>query len=381
MVSAKKITNPKTLGQIKNKSFGTTSSDNLLIHGDNKIVLEGLAKKYSNNVKCIYLDPPYNNGDKYNHYHDDKTHEEWISEVTEILVKIKEFLTEDGSLWISIDDSEMHYLKVVADEIFGRKNFLTTIIWQQRTTRENRSIFSRNHEYILVYVINPDLFKKKRNLLPLTNEVLARYKNPDKDKRGLWQSISANVQAGHATANQFYKITSPNGKSHSPPNGRCWVYNEQRMIAEIQQNNIWFGINNNSAPRIKKFLNGATMGLTPETLWLASEVGTNDSAKKHFLSMFPTETVFDTPKPEELIKKIFEISTNKGDLIMDCYVGSGSSISVAHKMQRKYIGIEIDNHSVEIALNRIKKVIKGEQGGVSSAVKWQGGGGVKFNKL
>ncbi len=284
-------------------------------------------------------------------------------------------------MWISIDDTEVHYLKVVADRVFGRGNFITTIVWQQRTTRENRSVFSNNHEYILVYSRNPQLFKRSRNLLPPSAEQLSRYKNPDNDPRGPWQSVSANVQAGHAVASQFYTIVAPNGKVHGPPNGRCWAYNEERMKIEITAGNIWFGADGFGVPRIKRFLGAAKVGLTPETLWFGENVGTNDSAKKHFLSLFPGLEVFDTPKPEQLIQRILEISTNEQDLVLDCYLGSGTTAAVAHKLNRKYIGIERGDHAKSIVSSRLHKVIESEPGGISNEVGWGGGGGFGFFRL
>lgn len=356
------------------------SKTNLIIKGDNIKVLKKLLPDFNKKVKCIYIDPPYNNGESYNHYDDDYTHQAWLDEMTETLINLKSFLTEDGSIWISIDDSEMHYLKIAADKVFGRDNFVTTIIWQQRTTRENRSVFSNNHEYILVYCINQTEFKKNRNLLPVTDEILKRYKNPDNDPRGDWQSVSANVQDGHSVPSQYYDITAPNGKIHSPPNGRCWCYNKERMDNEISNNNIWFGKEGNGVPRIKKFLNGKSRGLTPETLWLGSIAGTNKSAKKHFLQMFPNEKVFDTPKPEELIKLILEIATNENDIVLDCYLGSGTTVSTAHKMNRQYIGIEKGNHITDIVLERMNLVVNGEQGGISQIINWNGGGKFTFKK-
>tara|TARA_R110002126_G_scaffold19816_4_gene74251 strand:+ start:3169 stop:4302 length:1134 start_codon:yes stop_codon:yes gene_type:complete len=354
------------------------SKSNLIIKGDNKNVLEKLTPIYKGKVKCIYIDPPYNNGESYNHYEDDFSHNLWLDDISKTLKLLKPFLRKDGSIWISIDDSEMHYLKIAADKVFGRQNFVSTIIWQQRTTRENRSVFSNNHEYILVYCINQIEFKKSRNLLPVTEDILKRYKNPDNDPRGDWQSVSANVQDGHAVPTQYYDIIAPNGKIHSPPNGRCWCYNKERMDNEILNNNIWFGRDGNGVPRIKKFLNGKSRGLTPETLWLANIAGTNRSAKKHFLQMFPNKKVFDTPKPEELIKLILEIATNENDIVLDCYLGSGTTISTAHKMNRKYIGIEKGNHITEIVLERMKQVVAGEKGGVSPAINWKGGGDFNF---
>ncbi|MFW6028803.1 MAG: site-specific DNA-methyltransferase, partial [Halanaerobiales bacterium] len=287
-----------------------------------------------------------------------------------------------GSIWISIDDNEVHYLKVAADEVFGRNSFITTIIWQQRTSRENRKVFSNNHEYILVYAKKPDEFKESRNLLPPSKEMLSRYKNLDDDPRGPWQSVSAHVQAGHASKNQFYEVVAPNGKRHTPPNGRCWAYNKERMEKEIQNNNIYFGKDGNGVPRIKKFLS-KKIGLTPETLWLAEDVGTNNNAKKHFLSLFPNKEVFDTPKPEELIKRILHIATDENDLVLDAYLGSGTTTAVAHKMKRRYIGIEVGDHILDFAVPRMKKVIDGEDdGGISKEINWTGNyGGFKFYQL
>ena len=203
----------------------------------------------------------------------------------------------------------------------------------------------------------------------------SKYKNPDNDPRGPWQSISASVQAGHAVASQFYSITSPTGKEFNPPKGRCWSYNQERMLREIADGNIWFGLDGNNTPRIKKFLKDAKIGLTPETLWSGDNYGTTDSAKKHLLSLFPdVDQVFDTPKPEELIKQILEIGSNEGDLILDCYLGSGTTIATAHKLNRRYIGIEIGEQMTNLVVRRLNDVIAGEQGGISQVVNWQGGG-------
>ncbi|MHC4463587.1 MAG: site-specific DNA-methyltransferase [Planctomycetota bacterium] len=367
--------------KIKKHSYGVSGSKNKIIHGNNHDVLDTLRNQFHAKVKCIYIDPPYNNGERYTHYHDAQGHEDWIQEVTAVLHRLKPFLREDGSLWISIDDSEMHYLKVAADSVFGRRNFVSTIVWQQRTTRENRRIFSNNHEYILVYAKNPKKFKGARNLLPTTPAISSRYKDPDGDARGPWQSISANVQAGHAVKSQFYEVIAPNGKKHLPPNGRCWMYNRDRMNEEIKNNNIWFGKDGRGVPRIKKFLSDSTIGITPETLWLGSDVGTTKIAKKHLLSLFPNNPVFDTPKPEGLIKRIFDIATNKGDVILDAFLGSGTSTAVAHKMRRQYIGVELGEHIVEYVVARMREVIKGEKGGISQEVNWKGGGGFDFLQL
>lgn len=338
-----------------------------IIQGENLDVLELLSKDYKEKVKCIYIDPPYNNGENYTHY-DDSIHEEWIVEIKKRLRKLKPLLTKDGSIWISIDDSEVHHLKVAADEIFDRKNFVTTIIWQQRTTRENRKMFSNNHEYILVYAQNKILFTKTINKLNGNGEQIARYKNPDSDKRGPWQSISLNVQAGHGVKSQFYELISPNGKLHNAPKGRCWIYNKEKVNDLIKDNRIWFGIEGNGVPRLKKFLSESEIKITPDTLWLGNDVGTNKEAKKHLLKLFPDKEVFDTPKPERLLKRIFEIATNENDLVLDAYVGAGTTIAVAHKMKRQYIGIDKGKHIIDYVVPRQLLVLQGESMGILERV-------------
>lgn len=357
-------------------SIGNQDSRNILIKGNNIDILPELVREYGGKVKCVYIDPPYNNGDKYHYYNDKVSETSWLRDIRNILEYLKILLTKDGSVWISIDDSEMAYLKVEADKVFGRENFATTIVWQQRKTRENRAVFSRNHEYILVYAKNIKQFKKSRNLLPVGNDFIdSRYKNPDNDPRGPWQSVSASVQAGHAVSSQFYTIVSPSGIEHNPPKGRCWVYNEERMKEEISQGNIWFGVDGLNAPRIKKFLSSAKIGLTPQSLWTGDEYGYTDSAKKHLLSLFPNQNkVFETPKPEELIMQILKIATNEGDLVLDCYLGSGTTLAVAHKLKRHYIGIEIGQQITDLVVTRLKSVVEGERGGISDIVNWQGGG-------
>jgi adenine-specific DNA-methyltransferase len=220
-----------------------------------------------------------------------------------------------------------------------------------------------------------------RNDLELTEEVKARYKNPDNDPRGTWQSISANAQAGHGTPNQFYTLLAPNGTQQNPPKGTCWRYTEVKIKEEIANNNIWFGRDGNGVPRIKKFLSEAKLGLTPETLWFAEDVGTNDFAKKHLIELFHEIELFDTPKPESLIERAIHISTNSGDLVLDSFLGSGTTAAVAHKMNRRYIGIEMGDHAQTHCQPRLKKVVEGEQGGISKAVNWQGGGGFHYFRL
>lgn len=356
--------------------------ENRIIQGNNHDVLRELQSELRSKVKCIYIDPPYNNGESYAHYEDNHEHSVWEEDIQKTLSLLKPLLREDGSIWISIDDGNVHHMRVIADRVFERKNYVTTIVWQHRTTRENRKLFSNNHEYILVYCINEKKFIKGSNRANPTQDMIDRYKSYDDDPRGPWQSVSANVQAGHAVASQFYSITSPSGKVHVPPKGRCWIYNETRMLEEIKKNNIWFGKTGSGVPRVKKFLDLESFKTSHETIWSADECGTNKSAKKHILKLFPNSDVFDTPKPEELIYKIFKITTNENDLILDCYLGSGTSVAVAHKMKRSYVGIEIGDHISELVVSRLNRVIDNKDpDGITSLVQWNGGGKFRYKKI
>ena len=361
-------------------STGATTH-NAIIQGDNRLALELLKLRYENKIHCAYIDPPYNNQERYTHYKDRGDPKSWLADVVGCVKQIRPLLRPDGSLWISIDDAQVHYLKVALDQVFGRENFVTTIVWEQRTTRENRKVFSNNHEYILVYAMERKLFKSKRRLLDWDERVLSRFKNLDDDPRGPWQSVSANVQAGHGTKSQFYDVLGPRGRRYKPPKGRCWVYTEARMKDEIAKGNVWFGRDGDCVPRLKRFLRDARRGFTPHTLWAASEVGTNDHAKKHMLELFPKESVFDTPKPESLIRRILSIASEPGDLVLDAYLGSGTTAAVAHKMARHYLGIEKGDHAITHCVNRIQKVIAGEKGGISAEVGWTGGGTCHFYRV
>lgn len=361
-------------------STGDKECQNILIQGDNKDVLPELWPVFANKIRCIYIDPPYNNGETYHYYDDNNSQGNWLRDMRRVLNLLKPLLSKDGSIWISIDDSEMAYLRVEADKIFGKENFAGSIIWQQRKSRENRAVFSCNHEYILVYAKDIKEFKKKRNLLPVDEDYISsKYKNPDNDPRGPWQSVTANVQSGHAVPSQFYTIVSPTGIKHNPPKGRCWIYNEERMKREIAAGNIWFGKNGSNTPRVKKFLRDAKIGLTPETIWLADEVGTSDSAKKQLMALFPNkDIIFETPKPEELLKRIIEIASDEGDYVLDCFIGSGTTVATAHKLNRHYIGIEIGDQMSELVVKRMNEVIKGNLSGISKLVGWHGGGNFVF---
>lgn len=357
---------------------GLAQPGSAIVHGENLAVLDSLGNAIKGRVKCVYIDPPYNNAEVYRHYDDRLSRRVWLERMKLRMRALRETLTVDGSLWVSIDDSELHNLRQIGEEVFQPENFISSVVWNHRKTRENRRPFSTNHEYILCFARSAEAFKRSRNLLAAPPEMLSRYKNPDNDPRGAWQSVSANVQDGHATKSQFYTLAAPNGRLHSPPKGRCWIYSKPKMEAEIGAGRIYFGRDGNAVPRIKKYLSEAAIGVAPSTLWMADEVGTTDSAKKHLMALLTKEAVFDTPKPEGLVHRILHIASNPGDLILDAYLGSGTTASVAMKMGRDFLGIEQGPHIATHCVNRLRAVHQGEAGGISSLVGWKGGGGCSF---
>lgn len=365
------------LQHLESLSYGDVGSPNRLIQGDNVEVLSQLLD-LRGAVRCIYIDPPYNTSERWTHYQDGLDHDEWLRARARTLEALWPLLRDDGSLWISINDDSLHYLKVLADEIFGRDKFVSTIVWQHRTTRENRCAFSQNHEYLLVYGKDPDLFRTSRNRVAAGPALLERYKNPDEDPRGPWQSVSVNVQAGHGTPSQFYEFVAPNGKKHSPPKGRCWAYTQERMRQLHANGELWFGRDGNGVPRLKRFLKDVCVELTPETIWPAAVTGTTRQAKRHILSLLPHHAVFDTPKPEPLLGRVIEIASDPGDLVLDAYLGCGTTAAVAHKLGRVWVGIEIGEHAATHCAERLRRVVDGESGGISSAMQWRGGGGFRF---
>lgn len=368
---------------IENRSLSNTekapNTENMLIHGDNLLALKALEAKYIGKVKCIYIDPPYNTGSAFEHYDDNLEHSIWLGLMRERLKLLWNLLSDDGSIWISIDDDERDYLKVLCDEIFGRRFFLNSMVWQKRYSRENREAIGDSHEYILVYVKNKELFKQNRNFLPLAEKQLKAYKNPDNDPRGAWQSVSLLAQGYRP--NQMYTIIAPNGIKHTPPTGNCWKVIESEYQKALADNRITFGTDGNGVPRRKQFLSEAK-GLVPWTWWPQEEVGHTGESKNEVNALFGSEISFATPKPERLIQRIIHIATNPGDLVLDSFLGSGTTAAVAHKMNRRYIGIEMGDHAYTHCKLRLDKVISGEdKGGITESASWQGGGGYRFYEL
>lgn len=356
------------------------NTKNMLIHGDNLDALKALLPVYAGKVKCIYIDPPYNTKSAFEHYDDNLEHTVWLSMIYPRLELLREFLSDDGSIWASIDDKECHYLKVVMDELFGRDNFVASNVWQKRYSRENREAIGDVHEYILTYAKAPSRFKAIRNKVPPDEKQLKVYKNPNNDPKGRWRPIPMTAQEGHATPDQFYEIVAPGGKVHKPPKGRCWGIAKSTYERLRGEGRIYFGKTGNSQPNIVRYLDEIE-GFTPWTWWPSDEVSHTDAAKKEIHSLFGKVDAFGTPKPELLIQRILHIATNPGDIVLDSFLGSGTTVSVAHKMNRQYIGIEMGDHAETHCVPRLQKVIEGEQGGISESVNWKGGGGFRFYRL
>ena len=369
------IENPKLSNTEKDKD-----PENMLIHGDNLLALKALESKYAGQIKCIYIDPPYNTGSAFEHYDDNLEHSIWLGLMRERLKLLYSLLDNSGTLWISIDDDEQAYLKVLCDEIFGRVNFVTCVLWQKiHSIKNDAKYLSVNHDYILIYA--KDKEKIQFNLLPRTEEMNARYTNPDNDPRGTWQS--GDLVANEERVNGHYAVRSPiTGKIFDVPQGKHWVYSQENLEAMIKDNRIYFGKDGNAFPRKKRFLSEVMQGRKGDTWWTSSEVGHNQEAKREIIKLFGKNNIFATPKPERLIERVLTLGSNEGDLVLDSFLGSGTTAAVAHKMGRRYIGIEMGEHAYTHCKVRLDKIIAGEDnGGITKSVNWQGGGGYRFYEL
>ena len=353
--------------------------DNRLIFGDNLLALKALEQEFSGKIKCIYIDPPYNTGSAFEHYDDGVEHSIWLSLLRERLEILWRLLKQDGSFWVSIDDREMPYLRVLLDEVCMRSNFVASNVWQKRYSRENREAIGDVHEYIIVYAKNPEIFKQARNRVPLDEKSQKIYKNPNNDPRGRWRGIPMTAQGFRP--NQMYAISAPGGAVHYPPEGRCWSTTENKFKELLVQGRIYFGKDNNSQPNIIRYLSEIE-GFVPWTWWPHVEVGHTDEAKKEQQALFGKDNTFDTAKPERLLKRVIEIATQPGDLVLDSFAGSGTTGAVAHKIGRRWIMVELGEHCHTHIIPRLKKVIDGEdKGGITEAVGWKGGGGFRYYRL
>ena len=351
---------------------------NLLVQGDNLDALKALLPFHRGRVKCIFIDPPYNTRSAFEHYDDNLEHSQWLSMMLPRLQLLREFLREDGSIWVTIDDNEGHYLKVLMDEVFGRRNFIATIAWQSRYSRSSDTAISISHNFIQCYARDPDSWKQARNRLPRSAEQEKQFSNPDADPRGAWRAVP--WDAPNLRANLSYPIKTPTGRIRLPPAGRCWSRTEAQWLEMVSAGRAYFGRNGDGAPSFKQYLDDAPP-IVPNTWWSHDEAGHTDESKKEAQVLFGSDNTFGTPKPERLLQRILHIATNPGDLVLDSFLGSGTTAAVAHKMGRRWIGIEMGDHAVTHCLPRLRKVVDGEQGGISAAVGWQGGGGFQVMQL
>ncbi len=341
-----------TLRPCPEESVEWDTTKNLMIEGDNLEVLKLLQKSYSGEVKLIYIDPPYNTGKDFvypDNFQDNiknyleltgqvdggrkissnteasgRFHTDWLNMMYPRLKLARNLLRDDGVIFISIDDNEVSNLRKLCDEIFGEDNFIALFIWEKRKNRENRKMVSSRHDYILSYCKSVADSSDVISMLPMNYEAIARYKNPDNDPRGLWKSDPATAQAGHGTKNQFYTLIAPNGKHHELSSGRCWLYTEAVMNEAIRDLRIWFGQDGNGVPRIKTYLDAKERGLTTESIWFATEVSTNEKAKNDLKDLFDGLSVFDTPKPTELIQQMLRVGASDG-VILDFFAGAGTT--------------------------------------------------------
>ena len=313
--------------------------DNRLIFGDNLLALRSLEQEFAGRVKCIYIDPPYNTGSAFEHYDDGVEHSLWLSLMRDRIEILHRLLSDEGSMWVSLDDNECHYFKVMADEVFGRNCFVTTIIWEKADSPRNSARqFSTDHDYILVYSKQPDW---RPNRMPRTAKANSIYKNPDDDPRGPW--FGDNPYANKPYSRGLYTVTGPTGRQFGPPPGRYWRVSEEKFEELRRDNKVWWGPSGNARPSLKRYLSEVG-DLVPRTFWSKDDVGTNRTSSNEMRSLFPDIANFSTPKPERLLQRIVSIATNPGDLIVDSFAGSGTTGAVAHKMHRKWIMVELGDH-------------------------------------
>ncbi len=367
-------------------SVGNSYSGNLLVQGDNLEALKALLPYYAGQVKCIYIDPPYNTGNENWVYNDNvnspemrewlgkvvgteaedlSRHDKWLCMMYPRLVLLHQMLQEDGSFWMSIDDNEIHFARAILDEIFGIQNFVTTIIWEKiYSPKSSARHFSANHDYVIVYAKNAKGWE--RNLLSRTEEQDKRYKNPDNDPRGLWKP--GGLDARNYYSQGTYSITTPSGRVISgPPNGAYWRVSREKLEEMDKDRRIWWGESGNNVPSIKRFLSEVRQGLVPETIWTYSEVGHTQEAKQEIVKILQEAfQVFTTPKPTRLLQRIIQLSTNENDLILDSFTGSGTTGHAVLQMNKKddgnrqFILVEMDkNIAQNIAAERLKRVIQG----------------------
>ena len=377
---------PRLLVEDEGLSYGETpegEAPGFLIQGDNLLALKALEAEpgMAGSVKCCFIDPPYNTGSAFAHYDDGLEHSIWLSMMRDRLEVIRRLLSDDGSLWVTLDDNEAHYFKVMADEVFGRECFVTTNIWENFYGRSNAAAISPAHNYVLVYAKNGKNWKFTRQLLPRDAASASKYKNPDNDPRGAWR-LGPIFAPEERHAGLMYTIHTPTGRAVCPPRGSHWRMTEPDFWRLVDEGRVTFGASGDNNPAIKLYLREVQEGVVPRTWWPHTEVGHSQEAKREIQALFPENLPFETPKPERLLHRILTIATNPGDLVLDSFAGSGTTGAVAHKMGRRWIMVEIGEHARTHIVPRLRKVIDGtDRGGVTEATSWQGGGAFRFCRL
>lgn len=351
-----------------------TPQSNVVAVGDGLNVLEALSTQsnvFAGGIRLVYIDPPFNTQVNFRQYNDTMQRPMWLSMMRDRLAALRPLLATDASVWVHLDDAEVHRARAVMDDVFGEDAFVTTVVWQKKTTRDSRAAFSSNHDTILVYAPSgPKKWKASRNLL-IKEE--ADLRNRDDDPRGPWADAPFTAP-GYRKAQQ-YAIVTPTGQVLRPPRGRSWYATERTYRDLLADDRIWFPKGGDGSPRLKLFAH-QLRGLVPFTVWGAADTGTNDDAKRHLMSLFPDTEVFDTPKPESLLERIIHIATNPGELVVDIFGGSGTTAAVAHKMRRRWVIAERNPQTVTyFLLPRLQQVIAGiDAGGITEALSWTGGG-------
>lgn len=390
---AKEATREVRYHLLKQEATYGEPSENLLIQGDNLLALKALVPFYSGRVKCVFIDPPYNTKTDFGHYDDKLEHSQWLSMMYPRLVLIRELLSDDGSLWVTLDDNEAHYFRVLGDEIFGRGNFIIDVSWKKRDGPPNDRKIGLVHDHVLVWSKRRDLTSKKSraelafNLMERTEKANAQYSVFDEpggpDPRGAFRKIdtTANGKGGRYVESLYYGVVNPfTGEEVFPRQGTCWRHSKEDMRKLQDDRRLYWGVKGTAkTPMRKLFATEAKQGMSSPSIW--DDLALNQHASAEIEKLFGAKAAFETPKPERLLSRVIHIATNPGDIVLDSFLGSGTTAAVAHKMGRRYIGIEMGEHARTHCLSRMQKVVDGEQGGISKVVGWRGGNGFRFCTL
>lgn len=371
-------------------SVSFDDAENVFIEGDNLEVLKLLQKSYNDRIKLVYIDPPYNTGSDFV-YRDDfsdglrgylgytgqldedgnrvstdvdaggRRHSRWLSMMYPRLVLARNLLSQDGVIFVSIDDNEVQNLRAILDEVFGAENFVASIVWQKRYSRENRGSIGDAHEYLLVYARNKPLFEAVSGRVQPTEKQVAVYKNPNNDPRGRWRPVPMTAQAGHATPSQFYTVVTPSGARHDPPDGRCWSVTEPELEKLRAAGRVYFGKKGDSQPNLIRYLDEVE-GFVPWTWWPSDEVGHTDEAAKEMKAIFGTQSVFDTAKPVRLLRRVIEIGLPEDGIVLDFFAGSGT---IGHAVaaqnaedghRRRFIAVQLPETSSGAKFDKVSEI-------------------------